>query len=175
MKTIKKILENPYVGFLLLLKDLIEIIEFFLNLNPNLTQMNILINVIVDLFIGIVIYKLLKQYKLKADKIEVNEELSNHTLQLSNHDSQMNNLIRKHDSQMNNLILQMNNAIKNHALQINFLKSILASNNIRECDFDIARNELTENEMKENGFNEKDVINRNNLKISEVKPTIQNL
>jgi len=140
MKTIKKILENPYIGFALLIKDIIEIITSLNNIDIKIKPMdtNVFINIIVDLFIAVVIYNLLKQYKSKADKNETN------------------------------------NVLQNHALQINFLKCIIASNGIRECDFDIAKTELNFSEMEEIGF-KRDEKNKQQLNISELKPTIQKL
>jgi hypothetical protein len=76
---------------------------------------------------------------------------------------------------INKMNTKVNDAIRNHALQMNFLKSILSSNNIKECNFEIARIELTESEMKEAGFDEKDVINKNKLRLSMLKPIIQKL
>jgi hypothetical protein len=87
---IKKIIQNEYIGFLLFIKDLSEIIIQIsngANLKTIIMDANIYINIIINLFIGIVIYNLLIQYKSKIDKkvfdtsmneiIETNETLKN--------------------------------------------------------------------------------------------------
>lgn len=72
-RLINRILLNPYVGLLLLIKDGIEFLEWLQNSQKTEIKMNssLIINVVIDLLIAFVIYSILQQYKNKANKHEI--------------------------------------------------------------------------------------------------------
>lgn len=69
---ITKILLNSYIGFILLIKDVIEFFSWFHNFKKTGINMesSLIINTVIDLFIAFVIYSILKQYKNKLDRKE---------------------------------------------------------------------------------------------------------
>ena len=83
-KTIKNIVNNPYIGFTLIIKEIIEIAHGIIN-NLKLNQImdwNLMMNLAVDLFIAIVIYNLLKQYKTKVTSDQLQKEMNSTREQL---------------------------------------------------------------------------------------------
>ncbi len=72
--------------------------------------------------------------------------------------------IRKINQKINELAFD-------HAMQINYIKALLASNNIKVCEFDYAKKELTIPEIKYLKFDEKVIINNENLHIGYIKTT----
>ena len=74
---IKSIVTNPYIGFALIIKELYSIADGLIkNLKfREIMDYNLIINLAVDLFIAIIIYNLLKIYKTKVTKEELQAQM----------------------------------------------------------------------------------------------------
>ena len=109
MKTIKdkikQIITNPYIGLALLIKDVFEIINGVLVYNLKISEImdySTIVSIVINLFIAIVIYNLLTQYKNKVDKEQFKEQSESFKRQLKEQNefnkelSRFNEMIVKH-------------------------------------------------------------------------------